>query len=67
MANFKLFDRKRIVILLASVVVGALYYLGYKYYSTGVITSINIMGAVIALFMGVIIILLVVRYANREN
>ena len=67
MADTKLYDRKRIFILLASVVIGALYYLGYKYYSTGVITSIDIFGSVGALFMGVIIILLIVRYANREN
>ncbi len=65
MGNIKLYDKKRIVIIIASLIGGVFYFLGYKYHREGIITSIDIICAGIALIIGIIIVVIIVRHANK--
>ena len=67
MSSTKFYNKKRITIIIISIVAGVLYFLGYRYYSTGMIAITDITGAVIGLIMGFVIIFVIIRYANKDE
>jgi predicted negative regulator of RcsB-dependent stress response len=67
MNNIKLFDKKRIAIIVFSLIGGVAYFLGYRYYQSGAISTIDIISAIMTLMVSSVIAFVIIRHANKDE
>jgi hypothetical protein len=65
--NIKLFEWKRLFIIIAAMFIGAFWRSAREYFNTGTIKTLNISIALITFFIGLIILAVFIWWANKPE